>query len=114
MAPNRVALSSNGELPAGRLAQPTTESDKEDKGCRPTTNDQHWADDWRLATDDCFTISVPPHDSPSEPCHHSGTHPGARLDAGGVRQNPAIARRARAHAHRTRHLQRDVERALLV
>src|SRR5580698_9359443 len=47
-------------------------------------------------------------------CHYAGDDPGARPHSGRIRKNQTAARRTRAHPHRTRYLQRDVERALLL
>ena len=47
-------------------------------------------------------------------CLSAGDPPAARPYARRVRKNQATSRRPRAHAHRTRHLQRHVERALLL
>src|SRR5437660_10656180 len=47
-------------------------------------------------------------------CHYAGDDPGARPHSGRIRKNQAAARRTRADADRTWHLQRDVERALLL
>ena len=46
--------------------------------------------------------------------HHARPHPGTRHHAARIRKNKTVARRTRALAHRTRHFQRDVERALLL
>src|ERR1700733_4223544 len=47
-------------------------------------------------------------------CLFSGDPPAARPHTRGVREDQATSRPARAYPHRTRYLQRDVERALLV
>src|ERR1700730_18643637 len=56
------------------------------------------------------TIGFPsPYESVRYSCPYSGAHPGARPHVRRVRKNQAIVRRTRTHAHRTGHLQRDVE-----
>src|SRR5215470_5781171 len=104
--------SANGLARAGVIATATQIFEPTTEDRRPTTN--FLANDRRPTTDDVFYNISSTHDLPSEASHHSGTHPGTRLDAGGVRQNRATARRAHTYPHRTRHLQRDVERALLL
>src|ERR1700693_281212 len=47
-------------------------------------------------------------------CLFSGDSPAARPHARRIREDQATSRPARAYTHRTRHLQRDVERALLL
>src|SRR5258708_27123842 len=47
-------------------------------------------------------------------CQYTGDDPGARPYSGRIRKNQTTARRTRTHADRTWHLQRDVERALLL
>src|ERR1700757_3257642 len=49
-----------------------------------------------------------------DPCLFSGDSPAARPYARRIREDQATSGPARAYAHRTRHLQRDVERALLL
>src|SRR5437588_13035726 len=60
------------------------------------------------------TIDVPSHAHLLSPSLHSGDAPAARPHARRVRKNQTPSWRARALADRTWHLQRDVERTLLL
>src|ERR1700722_10240532 len=55
-----------------------------------------------------------PHDHDYDACLFSGDTPAARPHFRRVRKNKAAAWWTRAHAHRTWHFQRDVERALFL
>src|ERR1700722_1914871 len=55
-----------------------------------------------------------PHDHRDNLFFFSGRTPAARPHVRGIRKNQAAAWKPRAYAHRARHLQRHVERALLV
>src|ERR1700733_2316297 len=59
------------------------------------------------------TIELP-HDHLHDFCLPCGDPPAAWAYAGRVRENQAASGTTRAYAHRTGHLQRDVERALLL
>src|ERR1051325_6126666 len=47
-------------------------------------------------------------------CHYSGSYPRTRTHAGRIRKDRQTAWRTRTYSQRAWHLQRDVERALLV